>query len=197
MGLSKLRALALGLLAPIMLLGAFNFAEAANAPGPAYTAGVGMSSATAPTLTVPPNSITGSTSVEKQGCFTLTCGEGYGSTLATASFYPCFKDGVLYKVSTGNSAHVTTIESSSSTTNTDYQFESRTDAPPVGGSAASGTGAVFQTRGTALYPNPTGQSRAWLNEGFIYTFGSATYPQIQVDSNAGYIVKPTVCETKP
>jgi len=192
---SRIRSLLLGAIAVPAFLGALQFAAAATIPGAANTETFGFSGAT--TLTVPTDSITGSTSVQKQGAFTLICGQGFGSTLSTASFYPCFKDGVLYKVSTGNTCHVLSATTSSSTTNTGYQLETRTDAPPVGGSSASGTGAVFQQGATALYPNVTGQSKAWLTEGFEWTAASATYLQIQPDSNAGYIVKLHCIETNP
>ena len=156
------------LLALFLLSGAANAAQ----PGAVPAVSTNAYGTSAGPTNISPSMLTG-TGVN--GIFSLHVGDS--SNLVTTDFYPLYKNGVNYFVTTGHTAYCWAPLVQGVVGN-GFQFVSST--APIPYPSTSISNGVFQGGASGKYPNLITASSAYLAIGGNYQFGSATYAGIQV-----------------
>jgi hypothetical protein len=155
----------------------------AFAATPSSTPSVTNSASGSPTanLNIAPLQLSGS---GVNGMFTLFV----GGSMIGGDYYPLYKGGSAYQVTSGKTAWCSNIKASSSTASESFQFISATASYTFGQSTAL-TGGVYQCGANSTYCNFTGTTSNLQGPvpGF-YSFGSATYPGIQAGGTYTYTV---------
>ncbi len=129
-------------------------------------------------LSIPLSSLSG-TGVN--GVFSLY--GGTGAALTADSFYPLYKNGVAYQVTTGKTAYCFNATLVSSVTNVYFQLLSATASFTFGQSSAL-TGPVYQAGATTKYVNNSGPTAsAQVPIPGTYTFGALTYVGFQAGNS--------------
>jgi hypothetical protein len=151
----------------------------------ASVVGIGAAGSTASPSSLLLNQILGSNRV-----FTITCGGTGGQT--STNFYPCYKDGTAYAVTSGKKAYCFDQTCAGATVNLPYQLVSATAA--IAENVGSLTGGVYQGGATQKYPLKCSVGTAHVPYPIagVYVFDASSavvYPGFQAGSTDTYQLK--------
>jgi len=147
-------------------------------------------------INFPLSGITGSATVSSQGLFTITCGR-FDASLVANNFYPCYRDGVAYQVTTGSSFHQLQA-SYVANTGVLIPFQTVSASATIAFPSVSLTGGIYESGATTIYTRTTSATASlWASDSAVQTYGSARFVGIQWSSATQGIVKITGFETTP
>lgn len=134
---------------------------------------------------IPPSSLSG-TGVN--GIFSLTAGDG-SNNLTAGNFYPFYKNGVAYQVTSGKTAYCFNITLHTSAVANAAQLVSATASFAF--NAGSITGGVHQAGAAGKYPmvNQAASTNNGAPQPGTYQFGATTFPGIQSSASATCVVR--------
>lgn len=160
------------------------FSLSAHGAVPASTPSIGIGATGA--LSAPPSNVPLSNpSDSAYAVFSIYAGDN--SALTAGNFYPFYKNGSQYRVSSGVKAYCFNNQAfSSGATNTFQLVSSLTFYAFNAGSLTAGG---YQSGAAAKYIMITGSISVPTTVPGIYTFDALSYPGIQPGANAGYTIR--------